>query len=45
MFRTKKKDMSVTKESINEHFKKPIKSYGRGRFIENNKDFHYKEIW
>ena len=29
--------MNVSKESINEHLKKPIKSYGRGRFIKNNK--------
>ena len=45
MFRTKRKDMNVTKEIINEHFKKPIKSYGRGRFIKNDKDFRYKESW
>ena len=37
--------MNVTKEIINEHFKKPIKSYGRGRFIKNDKDFRYKESW
>ena len=41
LFRTKRKDMNVTKESINEHFKKPI----RGRFIKDNKDLHYKESW
>ena len=45
MFRTKRKNMNVTKESINEEFKKPIKSYGHGRFIKNDKDFHYKESW
>ena len=26
--------MYVSKESVNEHFKKPIKNYGRGSFIK-----------
>ena len=37
--------MFVKKETINEHFKKPIKSYGRGRFAQKNRDLHYKECW
>ena len=43
VFRIKGDDIPVKEQSINEHFKKPIKSYGRGRFVKKNKDFHYKE--
>ena len=32
--RTKRDGMFVKKETINEHFKKPIKSYGCGSFIK-----------
>ena len=35
----KRKYMNVAKESINEHFKKPIKSYGRYHFIKIIKTF------
>lgn len=38
--------MYVSKEIVNEHFQKPIKNYGRGRFIQKkNRDQHYKETW
>ena len=37
--------MYVSKESVNEHFKKPIKNYGRGSFIKKNRNQHYKETW
>ena len=30
---------------MNEHFKKPIKSYGFGSFIKKNSDLQYKETW
>ena len=33
VYRIKQDDMHVKKETVNEHFKKPIKSYGRGRVI------------
>ena len=39
LFRIKRKYMNVAKESINEHFKKPIKSYGRYHFIKIIKTF------
>ena len=37
--------MHVKKETVNEHFKKPIKSYGRGHVIKKNRDSCYKEAW
>ena len=45
IFRTKRDNMYVKKETINEHFKKPIKAYGRGCFVQKNRDLHYKEFW
>ena len=37
--------MFVKKETINEHFKKLVISFGRGRFIQKNSDLDYKECW
>lgn len=45
VYRIKQDDMHVKKETVNEHFKKPIKSYGRGRVIKKNRDSCYKEAW
>ena len=37
--------MFVKNETIYEHFKKPVKSFGRGRFVQKNRDLHYKVCW
>ena len=37
--------MFVKKETALEHFNKPIKNIGRGKFIEKLKDEHYKKTW
>ena len=39
------KNICQIKKTINEHFKKFVKSYGRGRFVQTNRDLHYKECW
>ena len=43
IFREKREGMHVQKEAVMEHFKKPIKSVGRGRFIKKINNDHYKE--
>ena len=45
IFRTKRPGLHVKKETVVEHFKKPIKNVGRGRFLTKIKDDHYKETW
>ena len=45
MFRTKRDDMFIKKETVIENFSKPVKSYGRGRIIKKNRDLCYKEAW
>ena len=45
IFRTKRDNMFVKNETIYEHFKKPVKSFGRGRFVQENRDLHYKVCW
>lgn len=34
MFRAKRDDMVIKKETVMEHFKKPVKSFGRGFIIK-----------
>ena len=45
IFHAKRPGMPVKKESVVEHFKKPIKDVGRERFLKKIKDDHYKETW
>lgn len=45
IFRANQPGMFVKKETALEHFNKPIKNVGRGRFIKKIKDDHYKETW
>ena len=45
IFRGKCEGMPVQKETVMEHFKKPINSVGRERFKKKFKDDHYKETW
>ena len=45
IFRANRPGMFVKKETALEHFNKPIKNVGRGRFIKKIKDDHYKETW
>ena len=45
IFHAKRPGMHVKKESVVEHFKKPIKDVGRERFLKKIKDDHYKETW
>ena len=44
VFRAKRNDMHVKRETVVEHFKKPIKSVGRAKFIKRGKfiNQHYK---
>ena len=41
IFCTDRKDMVIDKKTIHEHFKKPPKSYGRGKFLKKNRDDSY----
>ena len=43
MFRVNWPDMFVKKETALEHFKKPLKNDGSGKFIKKLKDEHYNE--
>ena len=45
IFCADRKDMFVKKETVLEHFNKPLNSVRRGRFIKKIKDQHYKETW
>ena len=45
IFRAKRDDMFVKKETVMEHFQKPVKSVGRGYIIKKNTDLCYKDAW
>ena len=42
---SKREDIYVQTKTINEHLKNNSKSIGRGRFVEELKNEHYKETW
>ena len=43
IFSEKREGMHAQKEMVMEHFKKTIKSVGRGRFMKKSNNDHYKE--
>ena len=45
IFHAKRPCIHVKKEAVVEHFKKPIKNFGRECFLKKIKDDHYKETW